>query len=188
MNQTGHIKETTEDENGFLQFVINCLGENDQRKYFSISPFGITFNIPEDKRVLTADSRNKDENFLIGVINNIKPNDLNKGESAIFSTTEDGSELKSFVKIRNDGTMELNGNSDNLTGFKKNKEGFDEIKTDYNEHKHQIPAGSVIVSVSGGSGSPAVGVLNPTPIDLTITDKVTTASIDDSKKINLKCE
>lgn len=29
-----------------------------------------------------------------------------------------------------------------------------------------IPAGTFIVSVSGGSGSPAVGVLNPTPIDV----------------------
>ena len=35
-----------------------------------------------------------------------------------------------------------------------------------------IPAGTVIVSISGGSGSPAVGVLNPTAIVLTgeITD------------------
>jgi hypothetical protein len=30
-----------------------------------------------------------------------------------------------------------------------------------------IPAGSVIISVSGGSGAPAVGVPNPTPISLT---------------------
>jgi len=29
-----------------------------------------------------------------------------------------------------------------------------------------IPAGSVIISVSGGSGAPAVGVPNPTPINL----------------------
>ncbi len=28
----------------------------------------------------------------------------------------------------------------------------------------QIPAGQVIITVSGGSGAPAIGVLNPTPI------------------------
>lgn len=30
-----------------------------------------------------------------------------------------------------------------------------------------IPSGSVIIQVTGGSGSPAVGVPNPTPISLT---------------------
>lgn len=35
--------------------------------------------------------------------------------------------------------------------------------------KVTIPAGTVIVSVSGGGGSPAVGVLNPSDIDITGT-------------------
>lgn len=37
-----------------------------------------------------------------------------------------------------------------------------------------IPAGTVIVSVSGGSGSPAVGVLNPT--DITLIGEITAGS------------
>ena len=31
-----------------------------------------------------------------------------------------------------------------------------------------IPAGTVLVSVTGGSGAPAVGTLNPSPISLTV--------------------
>lgn len=188
MNQNGHVKGVTEDDNGYRQFIVNCLGNNDQRKYFSISPFGIDFNIPEDTRTLTADSRNKDESYNLGVLNQVKVEDLEPGECAIFSTNEGGTALAGFIKFRKNGTMEQNGDSDFLVGFNKLKEGFDGIKTDYNDHKHQIPAGQVIVSVSGGSGAPAVGVLNPAPIDLTITDKVTIASIDESKKENLKTE
>jgi hypothetical protein len=208
MIKSGHIKDVTQDEDsGFRQFIINCLGNNDNRKYFSLSPFGVDFVAPENTRSLTSESMNKDVNYNMGVLNKIHVDDLNAGECVIFSTDEAGETLKSKQVYRNngnieinegmangniiikaDGTIEFNGNADFLTGFTKNKEGFDQHKSDYNAHKHQIPAGTVIVSVSGGSGAPAVGVLNPAPIDLTGTDKTTSASIDDAKKENLKCE
>jgi len=187
-NQVGRIKEMTEDEDGVRQFVINCVGISDQRKYFCISPFGIEFNAPVETRGLTTNSKNKDDNFLIGVINKVKPEDLNLGESAIFSTIEDGTELKSFIKFRNDGTMEQNGNKDFIAGFNELKVGFDELKEDYNSHIHQIPIGEVITDVTGGGGAPAVGIPNVAPIDLSATDTESSASIDSSKKENLKTE
>ncbi|MDX5583643.1 MAG: hypothetical protein QNK20_01745 [Aureibaculum sp.] len=183
MNNLGHIKESTEDENKFLQFVVNCLGISDQRKYFSISPFGISFNAPEDTRALTTDSRNADENFVIGVLNSIKPDDLNKGESAIFSTSEDGSTLKSFVKLRNDGTMELNGNADNLVGFNDLKIGFDKLTEDFNGLVSDYTSHIHTTTATVGA-SPTPGIITPT----TSAGTPSTASIDDAKKENLKCE
>ncbi len=208
MNQTGHKIETTEDENGYRQFVVNCVGIDDQRKYFSISPFGIDFNPPETLRVVTSESRNKDESLNIGVLNKIKIDNLNLGESAIFSTDDVGEAIVSQIVLRNtgdieinkdfeenanilikaDGTMEFNGDADFLAGYTALQEGFEELKADYNAHIHQIPPGEVIISVSGGSGAPAVGVPNPAPIDLTETDTESSASVDDCKKENLKSE
>ena len=207
-NQSGHIKQTVKDEDtGYRQFIINCLGNTDQRKYFSISPFGFDFNAPENTRALTADSRNKDVKYNLGVLNKIRVEDLNAGEAVIFSTDEAGEVLVSKTVHRNngdieinkdmnngnilikaDGTIEFNGDADFLAGFNDLKSGFDELKDDYNNHIHEIPTGEVIIQVTGGSGAPAVGVSNPAPIDLSGTDTTSSASIDTSKKVNLKTE
>ncbi len=209
MNQSGHIKETTQDENtGYRQFIINCLGDNDQRKYFSISPFGFDFNAPENTRALTADSRNKDQKYNLGVLNKIRVEDLNAGEAVIFSTDEAGEGLVSKTVHRNngdieinkdmsngritikaDGTMEFNGDADFLTGFTKNKEGFDQLVSDYNAaiaEVNKITAALtnwVVLAQDGGAALKTLYSGNPSA---TISD--TSATIDDSKKENLKCE
>jgi len=102
----GKTKDTdlTDD---FRQFIINCLGENDQRKYFSISTFGSDFNVPLETKALTIDSKNKDDKFVIGFLNLLKIDDLEPGENAIFSTSEDGSEIKSKIVLRNTGDIEI---------------------------------------------------------------------------------
>jgi len=183
MNQNGHIKGTTEDDNGFRQFIVNCIGSNDQRKYFSIASFGSDFNAPDNTRVLTTDSRNKDESYTLGVLNDFQITDLKKGESVSFSTNETGTELKGYIKFRNDGTMEQNGDVDFLAGFTKLKEGFDKLKEDlnnlissYNSHIH--------ITTATVGATPAPGVITAT----TSAGNPSTASIDDAKKENLKTE
>jgi len=115
MNTAGHVKESVSDENGFRQFIINCLGSSDQRKYFSISPFGIDFNPPVDYRSLTTDSANKDIKYNLGVLNKIKIEDLAPGESAIFSTDEAGEALVSQIVLRNTGDIEINKDLENAS-------------------------------------------------------------------------
>lgn len=206
----GKSKDTSE-KDGFRQFVINCLGENDQRKYFSLSPFGFDFNLPENTRVLTLDSKNKDIRFSIGVLNKKWLNDLLPGENAIFSTDEAGEELVSkvvfrnigdieinkdisgnaFILIKADGTIEFNGDADNVAGFTELKAGFDTLKDDLNS------AIAVINTIRGDqntfatayiAGGPAVQGLPPAYV-ITSGDAVDSeASIDDSKKDNLKTE
>lgn len=182
-NKSGHIKETIDDKNGYRQFVINCIGINDQRKYFSISPFGIDFNPPANTRALATNSANKDQSYNIGVLNKIKIDDLGPGESAIFSTNESGTELGGFIKLRSDGTTEQNGDTDFIAGFTGLKEGFDTLRTDlnnlitaYNAHIHTTTATV--------GATPTPGIISPT----TSTGTPSSASIDDSRKDNLKIE
>jgi hypothetical protein len=113
VNNSGHIKDQTSDDNGFRQFIINCFGSNDQRKYFSISPFGIDFNAPIGTRSLVSDSINKDVKYNLGVLNKLKIEDLNPGECAIFSTDEPGEAIMSKIVLRNTGDIEINKDLDN---------------------------------------------------------------------------
>lgn len=112
MNGTLGKTKDTDISGDFRQFIINCLGENDQRKYFSISPFGIDSNVPLETKGLTVDSKNKDDKFVIGFLNLLKIDDLELGEIAIFSTLEDGTEIKSKIVLRNTGDIEIESSKD----------------------------------------------------------------------------
>lgn len=189
MNKTGHIKDQTSDDLGNRQFIINCVGENDQRKYFSISPFGIDYNAPVDTRALTTDSKNKDFNFNLGVLNKIKVEDLEPGESAIFSTLAGGTELKSFIKFRVDGSMEQNGDVDTLAGFTELKAGFDQAITDLNETRaelNKITAALTNWTPAPQDGGAALKVAFSSDPSTDMPDSTT--NIDASEKENLKTE
>lgn len=194
MNILG-TKKDTDITGDFRQFVINCLGENDRRKYFVVSEFGSDYNAPDEMRVLTSDSRNKDDKFALGFLNGLKLDDLLKGEKAIFSTSEDGSAIKAKIVFRNtgdieinqglpngnilikaDGTIEFNGNTDTLAGFTELKAGFDQLKTDFN---NLVTAYNTHMHPTAATGSPSPP---------TVTGTSSNASIDNSKKENLKSE
>jgi hypothetical protein len=113
VSNSGHIQDSTSDDNGFRQFIINCFGDKDQRKYYSISPFGMDFNAPAKTRCLVVDSKNKDIKYNVGVLNKLKIEDLKPGECAIFSTDEPGEAIMSTIVLRNTGDIEINKDLDN---------------------------------------------------------------------------
>lgn len=114
MNKTGKIKETDVTLD-FRQFLVNSIGENDIGKYYMLSVFGEDSNIPENTKALTIGSQNKDVNFIVGVLNKLKTDDLNPGDKIIFSTSEDGSEIKSKILLKNTGDIEIEGLTMTLT-------------------------------------------------------------------------
>jgi hypothetical protein len=175
MNTLGTIKKVDTEET-YRQFVINCLGENDHRKYYMITPFGMDANVPDGYKAFTSDSRNKDDKFVTGFLNPLKLNALNKGDQILFSTTSDGKTMKSFVKLLNDGTLNFNGDADFLAGYTKLKEGFDKLKDDLN----------ALVTKFNTHMHPTAGTGAPSPP--TVSGTSSTASIDACKKANLKCE
>ena len=90
--------------------------------------------------------------ILISSLNYKVPMPTNPGDTKVYSTDADGAEQAKHylddggIHTFNDGTLESARNTDPV--------------------KVTIPIGTFIVSVSGGSGAPAVGVLNATPIDV----------------------
>jgi hypothetical protein len=186
MNTLGTIKGT-DTSKSYRQYVINCLGENDRRKYYLVTDFGTDFNVPENVKALTGDSKNKDDKFVFGFLNTLKTDDLNPGEKIVFSTSEDGSEIKTFIKLLNTGVMDINGDADFLAGFTKLKEGFDQLVSDVNDAIGVL--NSIVDAFAAWTPVPNDGGAALKSQVASITDaNETTASIDDSKKENLKCE
>ena len=179
MNKTGHIKDTKIDNNDFRQYVINCIGANDQRNYFSLAPFGFDSIAAENTRTLTLETQNKDVKFSAGVLNKIKINDLKVGESVIFSTSGNGNDLKAYIRLNNDGTMNLNGGSDNLVGFIELKNQFDELNNKYNKLIKTMLAW--IPAAGDGGTALKTALIAADPLN-------STANIDLIKKDNLKIE
>ena len=95
------------------------------------------------------------------------------GEKFLYSQTTAGA-LAAVIKLRNDSTMELNGDTDFAVAFDRLKTAFDQLKSDYdglvgdyNLHKHPTAA----------PGAPSIG---DTP------GSVTTADIDPAKVATVK--
>lgn len=86
----------------------------------------------------------------------------NPGEKFIYSRGTDGS-VKAIIKMLNDGSLTIEGATDEGTSVSINGGGKAAARVD-DDVEIEIPAGSVVVSVSGGGGSAAVGTLNAEPI------------------------
>lgn len=128
-------------------------GKGETAQNYGLS--GIISNPPNDDKGLVITIGNLD--VLLGALNYQVDPPANRGETKVYSTDENGAE-KAVQYLDDQGVHTFNG------GNKEAARNGDKVTV-------TIPAGTFIVSVSGGSGAPAVGVLNPAPIDVDGTIK-----------------
>lgn len=93
------------------------------------------------------------------------------GEKFMYSRGSDG-EIEAIIKLLNDGSIEIDGNPIKIAGGGKAAARVDDSV------EIEIPVGAVIVSVTGGSGAPAVGVSNTTPIKCSGTIKAGSSYVE----------
>lgn len=116
-------------ENGYNIVKILRLGESDVQTGYNVQPYGIDGNIPAGYRAIFSDTGNRGDKIIIGVINTKALAQV--GELRLHSEKADSSE--SFViHLKNDGTCEIGGSSDNLVRFSKLEEAFNELKEKFN--------------------------------------------------------
>lgn len=156
----------------FLRF-----GKSDVQEKFEASPYGFD-SVPVKNTIAIYLPTNEVGNeIIVGYINKNKV--ANIGENRLFSTDENGTE-KTYIYLKNDGVIELGGNSDNAVRYSKLKKGFDELKNDLIELQNKWNAfASAYVP-----GSPTTVGLPPTLATQTVVNS--TASIDSSKIDNVK--
>jgi hypothetical protein len=147
-------------------------GKKDIRTSLQIAPHGIDSNPTKDLMALYADTEEKGKSVLIGYLN------LNVlaavGETRLYSTDANG-ELKTFIWLKADGTMELGGNAKHLARFEELKTGFDQLKQDFN---------NFVSTTFNAHMHPTAGTGAPSPP--TLTGTASTASIDSSKINEIK--
>ena len=136
------------------------MGTDDIQENYTSAPYGVDSHPIKNMTAVYAQTGVKGESVIIGYINKNQVAEI--GELRLFSTDSDGN-IQATVFFRNDGNLEVNGNSDNMVRYSELKAGFDQLKADfnsfvttYNTHVHPSPAGgSTGVTPSSGSASSA---------------------------------
>jgi hypothetical protein len=149
-------------------------GASDVQTSISAQPFGIDGNPVKDMVAVYSTTSELGKTVIVGYLTPECAAEI--GGLRLFSTDENG-EVKSLIYLRSSGDIELNGDADNLVRFSKLEEGFDKLKTDFNNfltafNTHLHPTAAV------GPPSP------PTP-GAGIPAQPSTASISGSKIDNL---
>lgn len=151
---------------------IYRLGKSDVQSVIEAAPYGVDGNPIKKIRAIYAPSRAVGRPIVLGYITTKRKADV--GELRLFSTDADGDE-EMFVWLKNDGTLEVGGDTDNLVRFSDLKDGFDELKDNFNDLVTAFNA-----HVHAGNGIP------PTAVPGSIPAIASAATIDGAKIEEIK--
>lgn len=155
--------------------IINGIG--DIRTPIEASSFGIDSNPTAKKVAIYAESGVIGKYYIIGYLNTNRLADV--GETRIFATDKDGV-LKGYTWLKNNGTLELMGNTNWAVKFNELKTAFDELQSKFNTHvstynTHTHPYINVLVPANT-SASAAVSTPSIADIDNAKNTKIKTNS------------
>lgn len=154
-------------------------GTNDIREKNVSAPFGDDSNAPEGMIAVYSPTNNNSGGVVIGYINIHQLADV--GEKRIYSTNEAGDQVSFAIHLRNDGTAEIGGNSDNAVRYSQIELSVNELKDDLNNLK-SILNGWVPAPTDGGAAlKTALTAANypTTPI----SEDITNAKIEEIKTL-----
>jgi hypothetical protein len=106
-------------------------GKSDVQTAPEVSPYGIDSSPIKDMIALYSTTDEVGKKVIIGYIN--KKQLSQPGETRFYSTDSRGTE-KFYTWLKNDGTYEMGGNAYHAARFEELKNGFDQLKSDVNNH------------------------------------------------------
>lgn len=135
-------------------------GKSDIQTSVEVSPYGVDSNPIKDMVAVYAPTKEKGKTVILGYFNKNKLAEV--GEYRNFSTDEEGN-VVFYTHLKNDGTMEIGGDSDFMVRYSALETGFNQLKSDfntfitsqYNLHIHPTPAGPSSPTVLVGTPSTA---------------------------------
>jgi hypothetical protein len=156
------------------------MGKYDVNDVQQALPHGIDSAPTEDMRGLSIETESNRQTFVYAYIN--KEQVANAGETRLYSTNSDGA-FQTYIYLRDDATIEIGGDTDNMVRYSELKAGYDELKTDfnnlvtlYNSHVH--------ITTATVSATPVPGIITPTPSQGTpSTASIAASKIDEIKTI-----
>jgi hypothetical protein len=152
------VKIYSSSVDSFKRRIVKFLlyGKNDVRESIFISPYGVDSNPIKDMIALYGSTDEKGSSVIIGYIN--KNSIAGPGELRLFSTDGSGLE-KSYAWLKADGSVEINGSTDNFVRYTALDSNLQLQVTAINAELVKIAAGIV----AGG------GAYTPTFISLDIS-------------------
>lgn len=146
-------------------------GKSDVQDVPQALPHGIDSNPVEGMVGLYVKTEEKGKGVLVGYV---QESVLSSGETRVYSTNSNGDEQANAI-FKNNGDLELNGNTKNMVRFQDLETGFNQLRGDlnnlisvFNTHVH------------AGAGTP------PTPVPSVIPVLPSGADISASKIDNIK--
>ena len=137
----GKVKEVTND---FIKSLI--WGKSDSRTAPQCLPHGIDSKPVKGAISVYCLTENKGKAVTLGYI--LPSDKTNIGETRVFATDENGNEVFSIL-LKNDGTCEFGGNTDNMVRYSELNTGLKNQDTDINKELGKIAA--VLNSLAPGS-------------------------------------
>lgn len=161
---------------GVRRIKVLLFGASDVRTAQQVTPFGIDSAPVNDMIAVYSDTGITGQQVIVGYLN--KSLLAQSGELRLYSTNSSNS-VQFYAWFKADGTLELNGNTDNLVRFSKLEDGFNQLRSDFNEF---VSAFNSHVHATAATGPPST----PTPVPTIIPVTSSTASIADSKITEIK--
>lgn len=109
----------------FLRF-----GKSDVQECIESSPYGIDSNPIEDMVAIYAPTEQSGNNYVIGYLNKNRLAEI--GENRLFSTDANGN-LQAWIWLKNNGKIQVLGDSDNFVRYSKLEQAFNDLKASHNE-------------------------------------------------------
>ncbi len=170
INVTKTISTSIKSAVRFVKFLR--MGKSDVQECRQAAPFGVDSAPTKDMAAIYAKTGEVGKPVIIGYINKNQIADV--GENRLFSTDADGN-VQFYVHMKNDGTAEVGGDSDNMVRYSELESAFNELRGDlnnlisaYNSHVHPfvgLAAGTAgATSPTGSSGTPSNADITPSKI------------------------
>jgi len=150
MNVTKTISTSIKNAVRFVKFLR--MGKSDVQECRQIAPYGVDSAPIEGMAAIYAKTSEVGKPVIIGYVN--KNQIAEAGEYRTFSTDSDGG-VQFYIHLKNDGTAEIGGDTDNMVRYSELKIGFDKLKADFNAHIH-----------TGNMGAPTTPPTLPSTADI----------------------
>lgn len=121
-------------------------GKSDVQTPFSVSAYGVDSNPIKDMIAVYSDTGEKGKTIIVGYIN--KNQLADKGELRLFSTDEVGV-LKKYIWLKNDDTIEIGGDTDNMVRYSALATAFNAMLTDLNAARAALALPPSTADISG---------------------------------------
>tara|TARA_R110001599_G_scaffold258393_3_gene458667 strand:+ start:841 stop:1365 length:525 start_codon:yes stop_codon:yes gene_type:complete len=151
-------------------------GRSDVKENFEASPFGLDSNPVENTVALYSDTSVNGQSVVIGYVGTNKIADV--GEFRTFATDSNGNEVF-YTYLKNDGTMELGGDADNLARYGQIEASVNELKDSVAELKNIFSAWTPVPQDGGTALQLSALSWSTTPL----VEDITLAKIDEIKTL-----